>query len=394
MLIISQRTGFNDEEIEDCRGGSAARILLVSPGLPPDKTGGIENYVRMVREGLVRRGHSVTILTELHRTLLDDSSVKQIGLPEGEFRGYAYWATRAWFRALRARYEIMHFNGFPGQILSLAPLPSPKVVHVHNSLSMEAEWRDGGLRHDIGYLVASQAFRRASVIICPTEVVRRDLSRHLEGLDMGKIRVIPNCVDTQFYNREHVASDVRDTLKIQDKFVIIYFGKIKRTKGIETLCKAFQLLKKQVDAALIIGGTFPATDLFARYLKATYTDVVFTGFVQDPRPYYAAANVFSINTSGFDGGETFAISLAEAMSMGLPVVCADNPIFAEVTRGNALFAKPGDPESLAEKLVQLADNHAEGLAMGRRSRAIAERFYDVTTVVEQLENAYSDVSTR
>ena len=334
----------------------------------------------------------MTVLTQLHRIRITDPGVIQVGMRNGELRGYAYWATNAWFRALSAGCQVVHFNGFPGQILSLSPFSSPKVVHVHNSLSMEREWwNDGGIRHNVGYVIASQAFRKASLLVCPTEVVKKDVIRHLADIDPSKIRVIPNCVDTEFYKRENVVEDVRESLDLRGKFVLLYFGKIKRTKGIETLCRAFQILKTKIDAALIIGGTFSATDRFLQYLRRTYADVIFTGFVKDPRPYYAAADVYSINTPGFDGGETFALSLAEAMSMGLPAICSDNPIFREVTKGNALFARPEDPQSLAEKLFELADDPSNAIAMGKRSRIIAERFYHVSEVVEQLEDAYLSV---
>ena len=158
------------------------------------------------------------------------------------------------------------------------------------------------------------------------------------GLNPDKIRVIPNCVDTEYYRPDGLGKEVREKYSLQDKFVVLYFGKIKVTKGVETLCKAFEILKKEVDAALIIGGAAAATNKYSNYLKSTYKDVIFTGFVDDPRKYYAAADVFSIYTQGFEGGETFAISLAEAMSMGMPVACSDNPIFREVTGGNALLA--------------------------------------------------------
>ncbi len=365
------------------------RLLLVSPGLPPDKTGGIENYVQMIRRGLEKRGHSVTVLTQLHRLRLHDPNVVQIGLKSGEFRGYAYWAAKAWPKSLAARCDIVHFNGFPGQILSLAPALSPKVVHVHNSLSMEQEWwKNGGIRHNAGYQIASQAFERASLVVSPTNVEKREIIKN-SNTDPSKIRVIPNCIDTQFYRRENVMTDVRETYGLQDKFVVLYFGKIKKTKGIESLCRAFRYLKRNVDAALIVGGSIPATDDFVTHLREAYPEVIFTGFVKDPRPYYAAADVFSILTSGFHGGEVFPIALLEAMSMGLPTVCAENPIFREITMGNGLFADPESPQSVARNLEDLARNRDMCMRIGRRNREITLQYYNVAEVVNQLEDAYA-----
>jgi glycosyltransferase involved in cell wall biosynthesis len=246
-------------------------------------------------------------------------------------------------------------------------------------------------RHRLGYLLATRAYQKARLVISPTLVVKHDLLSHVKGINPERIRVIPNCVDTEFYRPDGMGEKVREKYSLQDKFVILYFGKIKRTKGVETLCKAFQILKKKVDAALIIGGAATATDRFLNYLKSTYKDVIFTGFVDDPRKYYAAADVFSIYTPGFHGGETFAISLAEAMSMGLPIVCSENPIFREVTRGNAVFGRPESPESLAECLLGLARDPARGAEMGRKNRRLAQSAYDSRVVGDNIEEAYREV---
>lgn len=367
-------------------------ILLVTPGLPPDRTGGIENYVDAMFNEMSRRGHTVKVLTQYHRRRIENPNVCQVSTPSGEAAGYAQWVLKGWFPLGLASPNVIHFNGFPGQLLSLTPLARvPKIVHIHNSLTMEpGYYRREVQRHKLGYLLASRAYRRASMVISPTQVVKDDLVSHVKGIDPSRIRVIPNCVDTQYYSRNGFRNEIREKYNLKDKFVILYFGKIKPTKGVETLCKAFQIVRKKIDAALIIGGAAKSTDPFMGYLSATYKDVIFTGFVDDPRKYYAAADAYCIYTPGFHGGETFAISLAEAMSMSLPIVCSENPIFREVTDGNALFGVPENAESLANCLVQLARDSEGAAEMGKASRRFAERMYDSRRVADKVEAAYRE----
>jgi glycosyltransferase involved in cell wall biosynthesis len=369
------------------------KILLVSPGFPPDRVGGIENYVQAIFNEMSRRGHKAEVLTQYYRKQFKDARIHQITAPSGEATGYAQWALKGWARAILNDCDLIHFNGFPAQIMSLTPLPrAPKIVHIHNTLTMEHGYYQREVRrHKLGYMLASRAYKRADLVISPTLVVKNDLISHVKGINAAKIKVIPNCVDTEYYRPDGLGTEVREKYSLQDKFVILYFGKIKATKGVETLCKAFQIIKKEVDAALIIGGAMAATNNFSNYLKATYEDVIFTGFVDDPRKFYAAADVFSICTPGFDGGETFAISLAEAMSMGLPVVCSDNPIFREVTRGNALFGDPHSPESLARCLMTLAKDADAARDMGRRNRQLAQSAYDSRKVADRIEETYLEV---
>jgi len=370
------------------------KISLVTPGFPPDKTGGIENYVGLVFRELRAMGHDVRVITKLHSTNLETDEVEQLTSGEGEIGGYAEWTIKAWFRLREEKPDVAHFNGFPGQILSLAPLPGmPKVVHIHNSLTTDPEWWvRAPFRHAIGYRIVVEAFRSSSLVISPTQVVKDDLMRHVPSLPEDKIRVIPNCVDTNRFAPGSVPTSVREKYGLGHKFVVLYFGKIKRTKGIEELCKAVALLKGKVDAALILGGSSAASDSFANHLKETYEGVILTGFVEDPRPYYEAADAFAIYTPGFYGGETFAIALAEAMSMGLPIVCSDNPIFHEVTHENAVFVRPKDPEALAEGLLSLARDPSRARVLGSRSREVAGTNYNARHVARQLEVAYREAA--
>jgi len=369
------------------------KILLVSPGFPPDRTGGIENYVKTIYNEMGRRGHKAEVLTQYYRRRIKDAHVHQIIVPSGEATGYAQWALKGWARSILTDCDVIHFNGFPAQIVSLTPLPEvPKIVHVHNSLTMErGYYQREARRHKLGYMLASRAYRKADLVISPTQVVKNDLISHVKGINPDKIKIIPNCIDTEYYRSDGPGNDVREKYSLQDKFVILYFGKIKATKGIETLCRAFQILKKEVDAALIIGGAATATNTFSNYLKATYKDVIFTGFVDDPRKYYAAADAFSIYTNGFNGGEVFPIALLEAMSMGLPVACTESPIFREITRGNALFGEPESAESLARCLMSLANDPSAVKDMGRRNRQLAQSAYDSRVVADQVEETYREI---
>jgi len=368
-------------------------ILLVSPGFPPDRTGGIENYVRMMYNEMCRRGHNVSVLTQYYRRRVGIPAVAQVSTPKGEASGYAQWAIKGWVRASLTNADVIHFNGFQGNILSLTPIPRvPKVVHVHNSLTMEPGYYQKVVhRHKLGYLIASRAYRNATRVVAPTQVVKQDLIEHVKGIDPGRIKVIPNCIDTEYYRPNGNRSEVRDRYSLGNKFVILYFGKIKRTKGIETICKAYEILRRKIDTALIIGGAATTTNTFLNYLKATYRDAIFTGFVDDPRKYYVAADAFSIYTSGFDGGEVFPIALLEAMSMGLPVACPESPIFREITRGNALFGEPENPESLARALLRLAEDGSMAKKQGVENRRLAQGEYDSRRVADLLEATYREV---
>jgi glycosyltransferase involved in cell wall biosynthesis len=68
----------------------------------------------------------------------------------------------------------------------------------------------------------------------------------------------------------------------------------------------------------------------------------------------------------------FSLPTLEAMSMGLPVILADTPIFREVGAGAADYFRAGDPADLARAVLQLgadADRRRELTALGRERAA-------------------------
>jgi glycosyltransferase involved in cell wall biosynthesis len=202
-------------------------------------------------------------------------------------------------------------------------------------------------RHLLGLQILKEACSSASAVVCPTEVVKLDVIRHIPSIESGKLKVIPNfAADPVSWPADQLKA-FKEGLGVASRKVILYFGKVKRSKGIEDICRAYSLLPSGDEVALLVAGSPTRTDEFLKYLKFKYPHVIFTGFVENPAIYYQIADLFCIYTSGFDGGETFAISLAESMRYGVPSVCSDNPIFREVTKGNAFFAPAQDPRSLS-----------------------------------------------
>ena len=72
-------------------------------------------------------------------------------------------------------------------------------------------------------------------------------------------------------------------------------------------------------------------------------------------------------------------TVVEALALGLPILCTRNPqmpmdIEAE---GCGFWIEPKDVEGWKEKLLYIANHPEEARAMGKRGRALAERYYNV-----------------
>ena len=367
------------------------RVVQACSGYPPDRQGGAENVVRSILSGLPRSEYDTTVLTRLWQRRVKTKFVTQLRTLPGEAMGYLTWGIEASAYVLASRPDILHCHGLEGAVLCNAAKfgPGVRIMHVHNSLTREEDFLQSK-RHRMGYELLSKACLTADAVICPTAIVRDDTLANLPPIREGKtVAVLPNPVEIGRLHSEVELDSLRETWGLRGKKVILYFGKIKRTKGIEEMCIAYEKLDCKDEVKLVVAGAPTATDRFLNYLISKYPHVVFTGRVESPEMFYQIADLFCIYTAGFEGGETFAIALAQAMRQGVPVVCSDNPIFHEVTKDAAIFAPPHDPDALSRAFADALANPERLNALAERALCVAESEYSPAIFLSRLQSLYS-----
>ena len=95
------------------------------------------------------------------------------------------------------------------------------------------------------------------------------------------------------------------------------------------------------------------------------------------------------------GMESFGMVLARAFGCALPVVASDIPGYRDVvTPETGLLVPPGDPDALADGVVELLDDEPRRRSMGACARRIAEERYSWDTIAERLVEIYELVCGR
>jgi glycosyltransferase involved in cell wall biosynthesis len=76
--------------------------------------------------------------------------------------------------------------------------------------------------------------------------------------------------------------------------------------------------------------------------------------------------------------DAYPTKLFEYMSVGLPVICSDFPLWREFVVENrcGFVVNPDDPGALAEALQRIFCDPGEARRMGERGRAAVERVYN------------------
>ena len=161
-------------------------------------------------------------------------------------------------------------------------------------------------------------YPKADVRLVVADALGEDFAR-LSGLPRSSFTTVYNPVDAP-------PSKVGTTPKIEALWSdadcrIITAGSLKDQKNHALLIRSFARVAKFRAAKLMIVGDGPLeTDLKNLAASLGVSDrVIFPGFVADPWPYYASANLFVLS-SDYEG---YPNVLVEAMRCGLAVVSTD-----------------------------------------------------------------------
>ena len=139
---------------------------------------------------------------------------------------------------------------------------------------------------------------------------------------------------------------------------ILTVGRLHEQKAHDVLLKAFQRLPNALShwQLTVVGDGHLEDELSAlANTLGIAARVHWTGWVQDPHPYYQSAQIFVL-PSRYEG---MSNSLLEAMSCGLPVIVtgACGGLLEIVAHGKNGFVVPvDDPDALAASIAQLASD--------------------------------------
>lgn len=370
------------------------RIAQVCPYNFED-AGGVQTFVRVLSQGLIKRGHYVRIIAPKKDKKANCKIKELIHLG----RSVRLPMNQSFFDA------SIVIGSIEDPIKKLLKQERFDIIHYHEpfipSLAMQiiTESTSTNILHFHAYPYRETAYYKLIKKICSP--VENFIIDQADGLLAGSeysakfiktitdkaIEIISYPVDLGTYNTK-----VKPIKKYKDgKFNILFLGRLDRRKGIEYLLEAYKnLCKGNNKFRLIICGKGNLEKDVRKYIrKNKLKNVDMVGFVkeEDKQKYFASCDIYC---SPAIGGESFGIVLIEAMACGKPVICSEIDGYKCVINkfGKEGFFESENADSLTATLQKVIFNDKLRIKLSKWSLNEVKR-YELEKIVRDIENYYN-----
>lgn len=312
------------------------RVLLYSHCYYPS-VGGVEYHSRHLARFLKRAGHPTTVVTPVPDNLTwqpepDDAPI--VRSPS--------WKT---WRSLAATHDLMLSNGFSATAIRHSLMHRIPIAFIQYNVAL---FTAGGSRFKevVAYLLRRLYLRFGRGHICNSTWVR-------DGLLPRRFIILPVPIDLGRYQAANgVAGEPSD---------LIYIGRLIDGKGIETILRAVEVLKRKDRVVrLAIVGTGPIRSRLedlARELTIS-EQVKFWGLVSNEELVKCLKGSKILLLCSDTYPEGFGIVVAEGMACGKPVIVSDQLPLVETAGAGGLSVPRADPPALARAIELLLDDPA------------------------------------
>lgn len=327
--------------------GDGLNLLMVTDVSMESVIGGAERVLYEQATRLVRRGHTVHVLTAKSNDY-DSQAVQVDGVKEWRFNvdrtnGFTQLFTTL-FNARRA-FEVLHrryhyhclkiHQPFAGAgVLTSGASREIKRIYTCHSLSHE-EFVSRNPRSEFAgplplYLLnvwLRKMIEKTVIRSCDNVTVLSRFTREKiivqYGIPKKKIRVVPGGVDLKKFHAEFdLGPAKRSVMFPQNRIHLFTVRNLVQRMGLENLIQAMRIVCQQMpNVHLVIGGSGMIKSRLETLTRELNLErhIRFDGFIPEERlpVYYRAADLFVLPTLELEG---FGLVTVEALASGTPVV--------------------------------------------------------------------------
>ena len=237
----------------------------------------------------------------------------------------------------------------------------------------------------------------ATHVIPEGKSVMKDLRNH--GITKKPMKVLGygnvKGVDMEYFSRRPEVMEKAEQIIKKDVFTFLFVGRIVKDKGINELCRAFNLLSGFAPARLILVGDYEDTlDPISAEARKIISDnpaieAVGPKYGDELLAYYAAADCFVFPSYR----EGFPNTVLEAGAMGLPSIVTDiNGSRDIIKQGeNGVIIPPMDENALFDAMLTMLKDKNSREWMAKKARGLIASRFEQSFVRQCLYDFYDEI---
>lgn len=300
-------------------------------------------------------------------------------------------------------FDVIHVFNRPSHIPQYkeAAKQSAIVLSLHNDMFSPLKLRKEA---------AEQAIANSTLITSVSHYIKQTVLKRYD-VPEEKMRVIYSGVDVTKYvpawtaEGQQIRKKMRQMLGLKEEKVILFIGRLSKTKGPHVLIRAMHtVLSQHRDAVLVIaGGRWFSENSWNDYVRELHrlaapfgNRVVFTNYVPSAQipQLFLIADVFVCSSQWH---EPLARVHYEAMAAGIPIITTNRGGNAEIIQhqqNGLVIDDYANPVAFAEAIHDLFIHLDEAQIMARRARAQVEKKFQFHHVADRLMAVYDEASER
>lgn len=213
--------------------------------------------------------------------------------------------------------------------------------------------------------------RFADVVIITTPALK---DKAQAFCDPSKIVLLPNGAD--------VAKFIVAKCKIGPPWILLYVGRLTKSKNVDVIIEAVSLTKNRENICLVCIGEGECKDELLKKAQLNKVNVEFTGAIQHNQlfKYYQKAHLFLLMSQA----EGQSKVLIEALSAGLPVVVSKEAAIGLGIQGNEIGVVTAiDANKIAIAIDDLISNPAKRSSLAKSGREFVIEKYDLISLLKR-----------
>ena len=350
--------------------------------------GGQEIRILTEAEGLLRRGHEVTLATPPSAEIFPAARKRGIPvapLPIEKKRLRSLLDMRRWLSRHKGRFDVVNTHSSTDAwliaVASLSLSDAPPMVrtrHVSTAVGKNRATRwlyQSATRH----------------IVTTGEALRRQLIEQ-NGFDAARITSVRTGIDLARF-RPMPRTECRRALGLEERPTVGILATLRDWKGHDYLLDAWKLLRGRFDdwRVLVIGDGPQRARLESRVAgEGLAATVRFVGNQEDVPLWLNSLDLFALPSFGDEGVPQ---GIMQAMACGLAVVSTPVGAIEEAVQRDrtGLIVPARDARALADALARLMSDGDLRTAMGDAGRAYAQAHFGIDAMLDAMEAVFREV---